>query len=139
MDKNVNIQLSVQNWLALSQEVRAKLIELFNIRKTGIVTVEGGQVKCDGCTYEDLGKISVEKMQEVTGSKEKEFVKLFGLVLDRVHDILNPVAIDLGSIEVMPQDEVIEATVSPEIAIVEEKPKKTSKTTTKAKKIKKVK
>lgn len=73
--------LSGSVWLALSPETRAKIAELYNIKKSGNVYVvngpSGSEVQSDGYTYNDLSVITVESMQEITGSKSDNFYHLF--------------------------------------------------------------
>lgn len=77
--------LSVPQWLQLSSEVRAKLIELFNIPRTGVghidYTGKGAEVKSDGHTHKDLEAISVEAMQQYLHSTNEDFFELFNIVV----------------------------------------------------------
>lgn len=82
--------LSGSVWLSLSQETRAKIAALFEIEKSGSVYVVNGangpKVQSDGYTYEDLSVITVERMQEITGSKSTDFYHLFRNVVAIVQE-----------------------------------------------------
>lgn len=79
--------LAYNTWLSLPRETRNKLVQLFNIPRTGesvvrsgAVSPEGnimGEVTSDGHSAKDLYAITVEKMQEYTGSKHADFYKLW--------------------------------------------------------------
>ena len=80
----IPIQLSVQNWVSLDQPTREKLREVFNVKRSTMTVVEDQRLKCDGSTYEDLGVITVEAMQNYLQTDEQDFVKLFADTLDKV-------------------------------------------------------
>lgn len=69
-------QLYVQEWLQLSQEVRAYLAEKFELTKDVATEVCGNQVFCDGYSNEMLSKISAKKMNEL-GIEGKDFLDTF--------------------------------------------------------------
>ncbi len=81
----MQIQLFTHQWLALSSDVRLKLQTIFNIKKSGVVTVEGRAtgtvVLSDGVSNEDLAAITVEKMQAFLTSTETDFYTLFDAVV----------------------------------------------------------
>ena len=69
-------QLVTPQWLALPQEVRAKFVEVFHIKKSGCTQIFGNKLMSDGCTHEDLAVVTVEKMQEFLGSTKQDFYVL---------------------------------------------------------------
>ncbi len=84
----MQIQVSVQDWLAVPMPVRIKLREIFGIPKSQGSLVEGGIVKSDGTTYEDLKAITVEKMQAYlgAGSPTDDFVILFHATIEKIEE-----------------------------------------------------
>lgn len=86
----INQNLSVHDWLALPSEVRAGLISIFDIKRTGTghidYTGQGPIVTSDGHTYEDLKAINIKSMQAYTGSKLTDFTKLFTKVLEKLNE-----------------------------------------------------
>lgn len=81
VEPHINIRLWQHDWLKLPSEVRYRLTEIFEIpRSTGTV-VEGNRVLTDGYTNEDLGEVTIEKMQVYLQSEETDFIKLFDAVL----------------------------------------------------------
>lgn len=95
--------LAYNTWLALPQETRHKLEKLFDIPRTGEVIVRvggmtsagniGGVATNDGHSAGDLYAISVEKMQEITGSDSDNFYALFKEVVESL-DPVSEAAID---------------------------------------------
>lgn len=88
-------QLSYVAWMSLPVETRQKLVALFVIEKTGesvvhVGAMTGGNIsgehKSDGYTPKDLAIISLEKMQEITGSKNDNFYELFGQLVKDIDD-----------------------------------------------------
>lgn len=92
--------LAYNTWLALPTETRHKLEKLFNMPKTGEVVVnigaispEGnisGNATSDGHKAGDLYAISIEKMQEFTGSKSKDFYALFNETVSQLNGPVVP-------------------------------------------------
>lgn len=105
-DGNSKPLLAYNIWLALPAETRVKLTALFSIPRTGEVIVRsmglvngniGGEVQQDGHAAKDLWAITVEKMQDFTGSKHEDFYKLFDETLKKLNAPLatdNPKHID---------------------------------------------
>lgn len=95
--------LAYNTWLALPQETRHKLEKLFNIPKTGEVIVKvggmtpegniGGVASSDGHSAGDLYAITIERMQELTGSTSDNFYALFKEVVESL-DPQSEAAID---------------------------------------------
>lgn len=69
--------LSLVKWLSLSLEMRAKLVEKFQIQRSGFTHVENQIVVSDGYSSKDLLAISLEKLQQFVGSKSTDFYELF--------------------------------------------------------------
>lgn len=92
--------LAYNTWLALPTETRHKLEKLFSIPKTGEVVVNigvisaqgniSGQAASDGHKPGDLYSISIEKMQEITGSKSTDFYGLFNEVVSQLNSPVEP-------------------------------------------------
>lgn len=83
--------INTNQWLSLSKETRAKLIELFLIPSSGIIEVETdsfghAQVKSDGHTYADLQYITITKMQDFLGSvpANETLDELFKKVVEKI-------------------------------------------------------
>lgn len=78
----MQIQISIPQWLTIEQKVRLKLVELFEIPRTGYTHVQDGVVTTDGYKHEDLAHLTVEKMQTYIGNrKETDFFKLLDRTL----------------------------------------------------------
>jgi hypothetical protein len=80
------MQMYTGYWVALPQEVRAKLKEYFNIQRSGGSHVENGRIVSDGHTDQDLKAITLEKMQTLLGSEEKDFMKLLETTIQHFTD-----------------------------------------------------
>lgn len=93
--------INIYAWLDQPQEVRKKLAEKLKINKSGGVILSGGRLECDGHTSKDLYEsVTVEKMQEYTGSKETDVNVLFNLCVKKCQEP-----------EVVPEPEIkVEAT-----------------------------
>lgn len=83
--------LSVPQWLTLSNEVRSKIREIFNISKSKGTHLVGNILESDGCTHEDLKAITIEKMQEYLKVPDTDFFDLFNRVVDSVKIGLIPI------------------------------------------------
>ena len=91
--------LAYNTWLSLPVDTRVKLKTLFNIPRTGEVIVRTGEMTAqgnigsvttqDGHSAKDLYAITVEKMQDVTGSTVGDFYALFNLVVEHIDDIID--------------------------------------------------
>jgi hypothetical protein len=70
-------QVSYQIWIKLPKEIRAKLVTMFHIPRTGSAVVdygaEGNKVVSDGFTPKDIEAITLEKMQKVLDSDSTDF------------------------------------------------------------------
>ena len=104
-------RLSVNEWVCLSQAVRLKLAEVFGLRKSVGCLVEGGVLRGDGHSYEDLSGITVEGLQEYTGLKSDDFYALFN------HAVMKAQGIEVYNEPEKPAEAIVEPTE----AIVEKK------------------
>lgn len=113
-------QLTRPQWLSLPIEVRNKLVLLFAIPRSGFTEVQDSTVVSDGYTHEDLTHITVEKMQVLLDSDEKDFFALFEEII-----INTQASLDLPKEEDadLPEDE--ETPKPTEEKVVEAKPKRT--------------
>lgn len=85
------IQLTTTQWLALPAPVKARLKEVFHIKRSEGTHMIDSRVLSDGHTHNDLLAISVAAMQEYTGEKKiTEFYALFEKVLAQVEAELAP-------------------------------------------------
>lgn len=108
--------LSAQVWLSLPKDTRAKIANLFDITKSGSVYVVNGptgpQVQSDGYSYQDLSVITVERMQQITGSESDNFYHLFKNIVAIVNE------------EAPIEEEVVAVIIEEDfVPLVEEKPK----------------
>lgn len=84
-----------QHWIDLPKQVRAKLVEVFGIERTGITEVRDQTVISDGFTNTDLQGITLDKMNQYIGSVET-FPRAWELTLMKVNYELNPPMIEIG-------------------------------------------
>lgn len=86
-------QLAYNIWIKLPEEVRHKLVVLFDIPRSGRTVVEyraaGAVVTSDGFTPTDIEAITLEKMQGLLGSDSDNFYKLFEQVADNLDALLD--------------------------------------------------
>ena len=83
----MEIQLTQQLWLQLTQSLREEVAKLFSIPLTGVRKVEYKDkpvIVSDGRTYEDLSVVTVNKMQTYLDSSETDFNKLFQMVIAKI-------------------------------------------------------
>ena len=77
----LNAQLTTPQWLSLPISTRMRLVQIFNIPRSQGSLVQDNKVMSDGYTHNDLMHISVEKMQKLLDSDEKDFFKLFADII----------------------------------------------------------
>ena len=77
-------QLSKPQWLSLPIEVRAKLIEIFHLTRSGFTEVVDGKVTSDGYTHEDLAKITLEQLQEILDSDGEDYFSLLEELIESI-------------------------------------------------------
>ncbi len=84
-------QLSVPQWLQLSQEVRRKLRDQFGLARSGgseVQQIGGKSVQIsDGHTHQDLQAITLEKLQEFTESDSTDFYGLLNQLVDKLMEV----------------------------------------------------
>lgn len=80
--------ISEHQWVELPQALRNKLVLLFDIPKTGGVTIYANKVQSDGHTHRDLQAITVEKMKLYLGKGYEDDNNYFDL-LENVIQKLN--------------------------------------------------
>ena len=90
--------MNIGVWVSLPNEVRIKIRSVFNIPRSGNVSVLDGKIETDGTTFEDFQHLTIEKMQEYTGEKHSDFYKLFDKVLAKINEEMNPI----GKVDVIP-------------------------------------
>ncbi len=77
----LNAQLNTVQWISLPITTRMRLVQLFNIPRSSGSLVQDNKVISDGYTHNDLLHISVEKMQKLLDTDEKDFFVLFEQVV----------------------------------------------------------
>ena len=70
-----------QQWMAYSHEERLILHEKLGLKKSEGTFVENNKLISDGHTIQDLMGVTVEKLQELTGSKSGDMVVLIQQLL----------------------------------------------------------
>ena len=81
--------LSPLLWLTQPLEVRQKLAIELNIPKTGGVVTDGGTVKSDGHSAEDLFEIGVPELQKFTDNpKCTDFMQLWDIAIAKVQGLV---------------------------------------------------
>ena len=83
-------KLVPQQFMLLNKEMRDKLASVFKLKKSGITEILDQSVVRDGHTEEDLSNVTIDSMQEYTGSKETSFGKLWELTVSKTADELYP-------------------------------------------------
>ena len=78
--------LSNHTWVSLSPEQRNRIRVAFNIPRSGNTDVNDGVIVSDGTTPQDLGHLTIEKMQTYLGDTSTDFHKLFDRVVARIQD-----------------------------------------------------
>ena len=80
--------LSQHVWLSLKSDTRAKLAEMFGLKKSGTPMVNigayGAEVISDGYSPVDFVPISINRMNEILGTASKDFYELFDKIVDKV-------------------------------------------------------
>lgn len=74
-----------QQWMSYSMEERRIIADKLQLPRSSGMHIVNNTVVSDGYSIKDLSHITVEKLQEVTGSKKTDMLEL-------VRDLLNPIA-----------------------------------------------
>lgn len=105
---------------------KQKLVEVFNIIKTGSSEIRDNHVVSDGYTQSDLKAITLEKMNAYIGSEESSFLRAWEVTLSKVNFELNPPVGEIvaskevpGAMEFIPVQEVIEIKEAPIVIMAE--------------------
>lgn len=90
--------ISYVTWMSLDRSVRNKLVQLFDIPRSGETIVRSGivmpdgsigsETQSDGHTPQDLAALSKERMQEVLNTEDDNFYNLLKTVIDNLDDLL---------------------------------------------------
>lgn len=85
-------QLSYAIWLSLPNDVRHKLVTLFNISRSGSTVVDyragGAVITSDGYTAPDLLAVSLPRMQGLLDTTDDNYYKLFEVVVLNIDALL---------------------------------------------------
>ena len=79
--EKLEYRLSPAQWLTIPHVKRIKIAEVFGIPRSAGTIVEGGVVRSDGHTFDDLSHLSVENMQNFLGTKETDYMNLLNSVI----------------------------------------------------------
>lgn len=80
--------ISLNTWVALPNEVRYRMRDIFNIPRSTNTMVIDGTIESDGTTHEDIQALTVEKMQKYAGSDSQNLHELFDITVAKVNDEL---------------------------------------------------
>ena len=80
-------------WMTLPIETRVKLIEAFNIKKTGPTEVRDSEILSDGYRLEDLLVINLENMNTFTNKISTSFPEALELTLSKLNKPVEIVSI----------------------------------------------
>ena len=82
--------LAVAQWVSLPQEMRLKLVNLFELKRSSATHVNNGKLETDGYTYNDLQGITIDKMLSYLGADydmvDREYFTLFKAVLKKAEE-----------------------------------------------------
>ncbi len=78
----------MQVWCSLPNEVRNRFRVIFEIPRSRSTEVNDGVIISDGTTYEDLKKLSTEKMQVFLDETSTDFHKLFDKTVAKITEEL---------------------------------------------------
>lgn len=86
-------QVAYNIWIKLPEEVRHKLVVLFDIPRSGRTVVEyratGPTVTSDGYTPLDIEAITIEKMNGLLGSESNNFYGQFEQICDNIDALMD--------------------------------------------------
>lgn len=103
---DVTKQILPNEWIHFDVELRQKFAAIFNIPKSSSVHVVDNKVESDGYSVQDLTAITVEKMQEFSGSSESDFRKLLATTIEKLtkKEDINNIIIEEVSHEEKPKE-----------------------------------
>ncbi len=103
------------NWLKLSLSARNAVAHALGISKSGPIEVNSNQVVKDGYQLHDVENgLTVEKMQEYLGVKEKDPMILFDMVVAQAQGIERPMVVSGDNAIVLPGEPQVDKVVSKE-------------------------
>ena len=109
MEEEIKPRISVNQWVGLPDSVRTRLHEKFSLHKSVGCHLDGGILLSDGHSFEDLGVITLDKMNAYLKGNEKDFYTAFNACIEKAKQ---PEPIEL--------EKPVEAIVEPPKAIVED-------------------
>lgn len=98
-------------FMILPNDIREKLVEVFNIEASGPREVRDNELIRDGRTEQDLAVITLEKMNEYIGSSETSFERAWQVTCAKAYSELNPVTGVIGKLPEAEEAPVIEVKV----------------------------
>ena len=110
--------LSQPKWLALSLSTRARLVELFGLKRSASTETFTGRdsvtrVVSDGYTAEDLLGVTIEKMQKILDTDRKDFYELFDEIVANIESPTKTPEVPLRTQEIPPSgDEKIKEIIN---------------------------
>lgn len=113
-------QIVQPQWVSIKIENRIKIAEMFGLVKDQGSIVEDGHVVSDGYSHAELSKITVDGLQEATGSKNKDIVELLQLLITQLE-------VEEDEIKVQSPEPVITPEVKPITKITQKRNGKKNK------------
>lgn len=102
-----------QLWMQLDPKIRAELVSVFNIKRTGITEIRDQTIISDGYSIEDLKAITLPLMNEYIGSTEESFPRAWEITCSKAKStVYPPIAMEIPPVVTPmadePKDEIIE-------------------------------
>lgn len=105
-----------QLWMQLDPKIRAELVSVFNIPRTGITEIRDQTLISDGYSIEDLKVITLEKMNEYIGSNEETVARAWEITCSKAKSaVYPPFAVGLVPEPIPMADEPKEETIQDNI------------------------
>lgn len=97
------MQLNTVQWVSLPLETRLKLVDIFDIPRSGNTEVEDNKIITDGYTHQDLAHITIEKMQGfLLDTVTDDYFGLFQRILDVINEeAVKPELSDKQEVEII--------------------------------------
>lgn len=83
-------QIFPAHWVPLSHDLREYLAAKFGVGRSVATEIVDNRIISDGRSPNDLKNITLEKMQEYTGSKIDDFMQLWAITVSKATSELNP-------------------------------------------------